>query len=189
MVTRTRVSLEEFLAMAETEPPSELIDGEVVQKMSPNFYHGRLSAELLRVLGNYLVETHEADIVTELRHVQFSEERVFLPDINVTLRGRIPNTREVRGRGPIPVAPDFAIEVLSPGQNAGRVLERADFYMRTGTRLLWFVDPEFETITVYRPGEAPSVHRAPAEIDAAPVLRDFHLDLAALFATLHEDDD
>jgi Uma2 family endonuclease len=122
MVTKTRVSLEAFLAMPETEPPSELIDGEIVQKT-----------------------------------------------------------------GPVAVNPDFAIEVVSPGDYPGRIFERADFYMRAGTGLLWFVDPETESITAYRPGQAPTVHRAPAVIGALPVLRDFHLDVASLFAYLHDD--
>jgi Uma2 family endonuclease len=87
----------------------------------------------------------------------------------------------------VAVNPDFAIEVVSPGDYPGRIFERADFYMRAGTGLLWFVDPETESITAYRPGQAPTVHRAPAVIGALPVLRDFHLDVASLFATLHDD--
>ncbi|MEO9254890.1 MAG: Uma2 family endonuclease [Tepidiformaceae bacterium] len=186
MVTKTRVSLEEFLAMPETEPPSELIDGEVVQKISPNFYHGTLTSELITQFKIYLRQTREGVVVNEVRHVVRAEERVFLPDINVTLAGRIPKDRASRLQGPLALTPDFAIEVISPGDNPGRLFERADFYMRTGTSLLWFVDPETESITVYRPGQAPTIHRAGDTIDAHPVLRDFHLDVAGLFATLHE---
>jgi Uma2 family endonuclease len=47
MVTRTRVSIDEFLAMPETEPPSELIDGEVVQKAIPNDDHGEITSWLI----------------------------------------------------------------------------------------------------------------------------------------------
>lgn len=189
MITKARVSLEEFLAMPETEPPSELIDGEVVQKMAPSLYHGILTAELIRLLGTYLHDSREGRVVNEVRHVQPGEQRVFLPDVNVTLKQQIPQGRRVRTVGPIPIPPDLAVEVVSPGESIGRVLERADFYMRSGTRLLWIIDPETETITAYHPGEPPSVHRAPAVINAQPVLRAFQLDLAALFAVLHEDED
>ena len=189
MATKTRVSLEQFLAMPETEPPSELVDGEVIQKMSPNLYHARLTSRLIILVGNYVIESGEGTILNELRHVDREERRVFLPDINVTLNGRLPKGPEAGQHGAIAVQPDFAIEVLSPGESTGRTLERADFYMRAGTRLLWLVDPEIEAITAYRPGQAPTVHRAPAVIDAQPVLRDFTLDVAKLFAVLTEDDD
>ena len=115
-----------------------------------------------------------------------AEERVFLPDINLTLAGRLPKGPEAGQHGPVSVAPDFALEVVSPGDSVGRVLEKAEFYMRSGTRLLWLVDPDTETISVYRPGQAPTVHRAPTLLDAQPVLRDFSLDIGGLFATLHE---
>ena len=188
MATKTRVSLEQFLAMPETEPPSELIDGEIVQKMSPNIYHGILTSQLIALLAGYLKETREAVVMNEVRHVERNEERVFLPDINVTVRARIPRDSAIRTHGPLPLSPDFAIEILSPGDQPGRLFERADFYMRSGTHLLWFVDPETESITVYVPGEAPSIHRAPATLDAQPVLKDFHVDLESHFATLHEVD-
>ena len=175
--------------MPETEPPSELIDGEVVQKMAPSLYHGILTAELIGLLRAYLHDSREGRVVNEVRHLQAGEQRVFLPDVNVTLKQHIPQGRRVRTVGPIPIPPDLAVEVVSPGESIGRVLERADFYMRSGTPLLWIIDPETETITAYRPGEPPSVHRAPAVIDAQPVLRAFQLDLAALFAVLHEDED
>ena len=76
-----------------------------------------------------------------------------------------------------------------PATFPGRVLDRADFYMRIGTELLWIVAPELEAVTVYHPGQPPSVHRAPAVLDAAPVLSSFNLDLAGLVAALHEGED
>lgn len=186
MATKTRVSLEEFLAMSETEPASELIDGEVIQKTASCLYHGLLTAELIGGLGEYLDGTREGHAMNEVRHRDSGDQRVFVPDINVTLKGRLPKSRSVGLHGPIDVQPDFAIEVISPGDSVGRVMEKADFYMRAGTGLLWLVDPELESITAYRPGAAPTTHRAPGVIDAKPVLSNFELDLATLFAVLHE---
>jgi hypothetical protein len=40
------------------------------------------------------------------------------------------------------------------------------------------------TVAVYRSDAPVSVHREPDVIDAAPVLRDFHLDLTELFSVL-----
>lgn len=188
MTVAARVSLEEFLCMEEDKPYLELIDGVVVPKAMPNDNHGALVAELIRLLGNYLAATREGKIRTEVRHLVRAEERVYLPDVSVTLRGRAVTDPALRRRGPIEVTPDLAIEVLSPDDSAGRVLQRVDFFMRAGVGLVWIVDPELESVAVYRPGAALELHHAPDIIDASPVLRDFHLDLAELFAVLHEDE-
>lgn len=183
MVTRTRVSIDEFLAMPETEPPSELIDGEAVQKPMPNDDHGDLAGWLIAELGIYLRKLGRGRVRTEVRHSDRREGWVYLPDVEVRLAPR------TSGRGssrPSETPPDFAIEVLSPGDRPGRLLERVSFYMRTGVALLWVVDPADELVTVYRPGESPSTFQAPATITAAPVLPGFELELAALFAILPE---
>lgn len=191
MGTKVALTLDEFLALPETEPPSEYIDGEVVQKVSPSWYHASLVRELVRLVGNYLdANPAEGRVVTELRHaVRGAAPRVYVPDIGVLRVRNVPRDRQQRSRGPVEVPPDFAIEVLSPGDYPGRVLEKADFYMRAGTELLWIVDPELESVTVYKPGEAPAVVRAPRALDAAPVLPGLTIELSKLFAVLRQDED
>lgn len=180
MVTTTRMTLDEFLALPETKPYREYIHGEVYEKPMPNREHAELCAELIALLRNYLVDSKEGRVYTELRHIERQQDWVYLPDINVTLAGRLGPF----AAGPEEIPPDFAIEVLSPDDRYTRIAERVDYYMRSGVRLLWLVDPEARSIAVYRRGEAPSLHRTTETIDAKPVLRDFNLDLAALFAVL-----
>ena len=187
MRAKTRVSLAEFLALPETEPPSELWDGEVIQKAAPSFNHGTLSSYVIQQLRSYLERTREGRVVNEVRHVQRTEESVYLPDVNVVLRDHVPSSPEERRRGPVELVPDLAIEILSPSESAGRILQRADFYMRVRVPLTWFIDPDTHTVTVYRPGTQPRVHQPPDFIDAQPVLRDFTLDLAALFNEVEDD--
>jgi hypothetical protein len=127
MPTRTRVSLEEFLAMPETRPPSELIDGEVIQKMAPNWSHSRLAALLAYELEHYVRKSREAEVHVEYRHLWDPEERVYLPDLNVTLRGRI--TVAMRKLAILPIQPDFALVIT---EKVTPVVEM----MFSGSRLL-----------------------------------------------------
>lgn len=183
MTTPVRVSIDDFLAMEETKPYLELIDGEVVEKAMPNPSHSSIVVILIRRLANYLDESKEARVDTEMRHLQNEEQRVYLPDVSVTLNSRFPKGMR---RGLVETHPDFAIEVLSPDDRAARVLDRVQFYLRAGVRLVWLVDPELRVVFVYRPGVEGEEHRAPESIDASPVLKDFSLDLAELFAVLDE---
>ena len=185
METKTRVSLAQYLAMEECKPYLELIDGEVVQKSAFDRKASRIAARLIADLGNYLSLSQEAEVDTQLRHLGRSEEWAFLPDVSVTLKSRM--TTPIQDVvDPVEVLPDLAIDVLSPDSRPGRVVQKIAHYLQAGVRLLWVVDPETERVTIWEPGKTPRDLAAPAVLSAAPVLADFQLDLAALFAWLHE---
>ncbi len=181
--TRTRVSLEEFLALPETKPYKELVDGEVVEKPIPAPVHSRLVPRIAASLIAHLDQSLEADVDSELRHADLDNEWVFLPDISVTKKGRRPPPAEEEG--PVETMPDLAIEVLSPDDQPGRITRRVSYYTRAGVTLLWIIDPVDESVTIFERGAPPRVARAPETLSAEPVLAGFTLDLAALFATLH----
>lgn len=182
MTTPVRVTVDEFLALEETKPYLELIDGEVVPKAMPTPAHGLLVLEIGAQLRDYLKRTGEGRAFTEVRHLHAAEERVYLPDLHVSTGEPAAQS----GRGIVETAPDFAIEVLSPDDRASRVLDRVQFYLRAGVRLVWIVDPETRAVFVYRPGAPQKEYRAPDVLDAQPVLSDFRLDLGELFAALDE---
>ena len=48
------------------------------------------------------------------------------------------------------IAPDLAVEVLSPSNSASEIQRKTFEYLDAGARLVWIVDPEAETVTVYR---------------------------------------
>ena len=183
MTTPTRVTVEEFLAMGETKPYLELINGEVVPKAMPGPKHSAAVVYLTTELSIYLRQHPVARVDTELRHRQRAEERVFLPDICVTLRSRWPKNAD----GPIEVMPDFAIEILSPDDRTSRVQERVDFYLRVGTSLLWVIDPEMETAAVYRPAMAQEFHQGSGTLSGEPVLPGFSLDLTEFFRVVRDE--
>jgi len=184
MVMKTRTSLAEFLALPGTKPYLELMDGEVFEKPMPNRKHGTIVGYLMQVLRNYLDRTREARAETEVRHLEDDEEWVFLPDISVTLRSRIGPPAE--STDPVGVLPDLAIEVLSPDDRPGRLQRRIAHYMRSGVRLLWVVDPDSETVTVWEPQAVPREFAAPAKLSASPVLQEFELDIEGMFAVLRD---
>ena len=122
-MTVTKLSLAEFLALPETEPASELIDGEVVQKPMPTFEHGFIQSALSFVLNLFLR----------------SEPIGFI------------GTARLRQTGPgqpFRGAPDLAVEILSPDDRPDRVAAKVAFYLLHGVRLVWLIDPETRTVTV-----------------------------------------
>ncbi len=186
MATKTRTTLEDFLALPESKPYLELMDGEVVEKSMPTLDHGKIAGELYFLLRNYQRVVDSFRVVPEVRHVDVSTAWIFIPDVAVTLNSRLSGSSA--NSNPVEAIPDFVIEVLSPDDRPGMVARKITSYSRAGTTLLWLVDPESETITVWERGtsnfEAP--HDRP--LSAAPILPGFELDIPALFAVLHIDD-
>jgi Uma2 family endonuclease len=77
-------------------------------------------------------------------------ETGLLPDVgfySAALRAHI--TDRTR---PIPFAPELAVEVASPSQDADDLAAKARQYLRGGTRLVWIVWPARREVDVWRPG-------------------------------------
>ena len=188
MVLKTRVSLETFLAEPERDeaPYLELMDGEVYEKPVGGRIHSRIVSFLMLELGIYLRRTREAWADTELRHSVPGREWVFLPDVSATRQERQSAPPAGSSNAAVEILPDLAIEVLSPDDRFSRITRKVAHYMESGVRLLWVIDPEAETVTVFRPGEPAAVFSAPEKLSATPVLESFELDFEALFASLHD---
>jgi Uma2 family endonuclease len=145
--------------------------------------HSALVIEVAGQVRDYLkVHPLVARVDTELRHAaRGDEDRVYLPDLSVTLKSRFPAGQR---RGAIEVHPDLAVEVLLPDDRATVINDKIQFYLRTGVSIVWVIDPEGRTLTEYRPDGPPRQFRAPESVSAAPVLPGFVLDLGDLFAVL-----
>jgi Uma2 family endonuclease len=61
--------------------------------------------------------------------------------------------------GPCPVAPELVIEIISPGQTFGEMVEKATDYLSAGVLRVWVVDPKAQSITVFSADAAPVTYR------------------------------
>jgi Uma2 family endonuclease len=79
-----------------------------------------------------------------------------------------------------PVAPDLAIEVLSPGNTAKEIATKIVNYMAVNT-VLWLVDPDEKTIDVWIPGQPVKRLRVGDVLEGGDVLPGFQLAVADIF--------
>jgi Uma2 family endonuclease len=147
------LTLHDFLRQPETEPAGEFIDGRVIQKPMPQGKHSRLQARLVHCLTAAFQTTGSADAFPELR-CTFGG-RSIVPDVAVFVRERIP--RDARGdvADVFELAPDWAIEILSPDQSQTRVTGNLLHCLAHGTRSGWLLDPDERSVLVFPTGEQP----------------------------------
>jgi len=80
-----------------------------------------------------------------------------------------------------PVAPDLAIEVISPTDLAGYLADKVRHYFDAGVNLVWAVYPEGREIMVYANAKSATILREGDALEGDPVLPGFQLDVTELF--------
>jgi Uma2 family endonuclease len=178
------LTLEEFLRLPEEKPALEYFHGVVEQKMSPKTDHSALQAELTERINAVARHTRIARAFPELRTTFGGESPV--PDVSVFRWDRLP--RDARGRliQDLVIPPDIAIEILSPGQTRGTLMDRCRWYVANGVELALLVNSGRGTILAFRPGGTEQEWRGLDRIDLDPVVPRFHLTVEDLFAAINE---
>ncbi len=145
------ITLEAFLKLPETKPASEFINGHIYQKPMPQGKHSRLQLKLCDAVNQVAEEQQIALAFPELR-CSFGG-RSIVPDVTVFAWERIPFDADGEIENAFEIHPDWTIEILSPDQNATKVIRNILHCLRHDTQLGWFIDPDERIVIVFRPGQ------------------------------------
>lgn len=188
------LTADEFYAVAGRKNDRfELVRGEVRPTRPTSGGHGTVSMNLVGRLWLY-VDQHELGQVfgdnvgfvlplpPEMARRSLDGElrdTVRSPDAAFVRRERIPAGGF--GEGWVRLAPDFAVEVLSPDETATETDEKLEDYRAAGTALLWVVHPGRRRVTVHA-AHAPTrwVHSGDT-LDGGDVIPGFTIAVDVLF--------
>jgi len=143
------LTLSEFLKLAETEPASEYIDGQIIQKPMPQGEHSVIQGELIIAINAVVKPQKVARAFPELRCIFGG--RAIVPDVAVFTWDRIPRKENGGVANVFADAPDWIIEILSPDQSATKVTQKILHSLNFETEMGWLIDPDEQTLLVYRP--------------------------------------
>jgi Uma2 family endonuclease len=166
----------------ETKPATELIDGRLVQKMSPKRRHQVLEARWAAALNAWAGGRGEAN--HEWRYEFCVPGRSFaslVPDVAYLSREALDALGPSAAESP-PRAPDVAVEILSRGESEGDLAWKVDAYLRAGTLVVFVVDPPQQAVIVHAPG---AVVRFAGDDVEHPALPGFRFGIEAMFAGLY----
>jgi Uma2 family endonuclease len=107
-------SLEDFLAIPETEPESEYFDYEIIQKPMPKGKHSAIQTEFAATINFVLRPKRMARAFSELR-CTFGGLSI-VPDISVFRWDRIVRDSSGEIANVFNLPPDWMVEILSPDQ-------------------------------------------------------------------------
>lgn len=171
-LAQSQLTLAEFLELPETEPASEYIDGEILQKPMPKAKHSRLQLKLCNAINEVTEAARLAYAFPELR-CTFGN-RSIVPDITVLLWAHIQWDDTGEPMNDVNIAPDWIIEILSPDQSPNRVTQKILYSLQYGTQLGWMVDPSDRSIVAFLPNQLPVFCEGSAPL---PILAPIALEL------------
>jgi len=168
---------EELLALPKDGNKYEVVDGELV--VSPaSFIDEEIIAKLLTRMRAFADQRGLGTVLgSDLLYVLPSGNRRG-PDVSFIAAARV--TPETRAQVFPKMAPDLAVEVLSPSDRPRRVLDRVGEYLESGVRLVWVIDPQKRRAVAYRSLTELSEILASGTLDGVDVLPSFQCPLADL---------
>ena len=174
--TRRPATEEDLLAQPADGYKRELVDGEI--RLSPGgARHSRVSLRIAARLDASV--SGRAYAFDSSMGFRLPGGNVRSPDASVVLADRLPG-------GPssddfASVAPDLAVEVVSPGDRRRHVLDKVGEYLDSGVRLVWVIDPRQSRATVFRSLTQAREIGPDDYLDGADVLPGFRCRLGDLF--------
>ena len=179
MVATRRVTIDEFAEMP-LEGIWELIDGEPIELSPAAGRSGWISGNVYRLLANHVRQSQVGwAFAPETGFVLFDDRQTARsPDAAVVLRNRLAELPDSF----VPMAPDLAVEVLSPSDRMADALAKIAMYLQAGTPLVWLVNPATRTVVVFRADMDPVTLAGSATLDGGEVLPDFSVPVAEIFA-------
>ena len=180
--TGTRMSLDEFLALGETDERLELFDGVLYLMSTPTkdhqFLMGRIHLHFELYLDGF--EEIPAEVYQDITTILSVElQRAVEPDLVVILSGR----DNIGGRIHVEGVPDIVVEILSSDRNHDLRFKRR-IYAEAGVPEYWIFDPVNDTVVPLELRGGEYVERptlSAADTLTAPLLPGLSIPLADIF--------
>ena len=148
MSTTAMMTVEQFAQMDTADAEAyELVEGELIPLPSGIFIHSEIRDLIVILMWNYFRGNPIGKAVGET-DCQLGDDTVRKPDVSIFLsKERLQQID--RYKGPVPFAPDIAVEVLSPSESAMDVRRKVHDYLRAGSKEVWLLDHENGEVLVH----------------------------------------
>lgn len=150
MLIQDRVFTSEAFREFENRPENqlrrfELIEGLLFEIPSPSPLHGLIISQIVYLLMQYLAVNNIGYALADNNDFELAPRVILKPDVAYISKARLPKIpKHFR------LAPDLAVEVVSPSNTPSEILDKVTLFLRYGSMIVWIVYPEDKIVCVYR---------------------------------------
>ena len=176
---RAAITDEDLLRLPKDGHKYEVVDGEL--RMRPaGLLHELIVARLIELLSAYVRPRRLGMVLgSNVLYVLPSGNKRG-PDVSFIAAGRL---GEDASEVIFPeIAPDIAVEVLSPNTSPRKVLDSVGECLTAGVRLVWVIDPRRRTAAAYRGATAVRELGENSALDGEDVIPGFRCPLTEIFS-------
>ena len=178
MVTTRTWTDEELMRLPEDGRKYELVNGKLA--VSPaGGRHGRVIVRLTARLGTFVEKHSLGEVFDSSTGFRMPSGNVRVPDVSFVATARLPEGGVPEGF--LYVAPDLAVEVLSPDDRPRPIMDKVGEYLAVGVRLVWVIDPERANAVAYRSLTTVIEIAADGSLEGEDVVPGFSCPLSSLF--------
>ena len=156
----------------------ELVQGVLIEMSPVGGLHGIIALKIGSLLLAHVEHNRLGVVTVETGYIlENAPQTVRAPDVGFVRHERMP---QPFGPRYIPIAPDLAVEVVSPGDAASEVEAKVLDYLRAGVALVWVIYPDTHTVMAHTAGDVQ--RRGPGDtLDGGAVLPGFTVSVSAIF--------
>jgi Uma2 family endonuclease len=144
-------SIPRWLAALDEEPPYlEVLDGETQPDVSPYRPHGQLAVRIGAQLDEWAGENGSVGVEVRFYFLRSDGKwSSLLPDVDYMSYARLPASLDDASQRPR-IAPDLAVEIVSPGDRPGRLRRKIEIYLEFGAKVVMLVHPMKRRVALHR---------------------------------------
>ncbi len=174
---RRKITEEEFLRLPSDGRKYELVNGEV-HEVPGGHEHDVIVFRLgAKILGCPSAE--RGYVAGSQAGFRMAEGNIRCPDVAFTLKERLKEGKPSRGFEDI--APDLAVEVVSPSERETDLLAKVGDYFASGSRMVWLLFPEKRVVKVFTAPFEMTTLTENDELTGGDLLPDFKVRVGDLF--------
>jgi Uma2 family endonuclease len=177
----TAEEFEQFIMLPENVDRNfELIGGEIYEVVSNN-YSSQVAGRLTVYVGGFIIQYDLGHFTVADGGYKVSGED-YMPDFAFISKARQPKPSHDTYN---PLAPDLAIEVLSPTDSEKKLTNKVANYLAAGT-VVWAVYPNDKEVSIYTPNQPVKTFGINDTLEGGSVLPGFKLAVRDIFPAEEE---
>ncbi|WP_019507337.1 Uma2 family endonuclease [Pleurocapsa sp. PCC 7319] len=179
-----RISETDLEQLCQENPEARLetnSEGQLIIMSPTGSESGKFNISLAAQVWNWNNQTKLGIVFDSSTGFKLSNGAVRSPDVSWVAVAKWNSLSKQQQRKFAPIAPDFALELMSPTDELSELQKKMKEYMDCGVRLGWLINPDEKQVEIYRQQEELEILNNPQTLSGELILPNLIINLQDIF--------